>query len=246
MQLRILHQDENWLAVDKPAGIHVHPPVDSPHRIRHEENAMALVREQLGQMVFPVHRLDRPTSGVLVFALNSEAAGSLAGQFQNRTARKTYYTVVRGWIEEATLLDRELDEGKASETLVTPLSHVELPFASRPDFATSRFTLARCEPKTGRYHQIRRHLTGISHPLIGDAIHGDSKQNRAFAKATGIPGLLLKAYQLELLNPTTGNPIVLTSRWTSPWHQVFDLFGVCPLHPGTSFKRKRRNPEAPR
>src|SRR5688572_28837564 len=108
MQLRILYQDDYLLAVDKPSGFHVHPPEDQQHRISANTNTLKLLGRQTGKYLYPVHRLDRATSGVLIFALDPDTAARLGRMFRDREIRKTYYCVTRGWTAPEGSLDREL------------------------------------------------------------------------------------------------------------------------------------------
>lgn len=232
--LRVLYQDEFVVAVDKPPGFHVHPPEDPREKIPRGTNSLHIVSRQLDRYLYPVHRLDRATSGVLVFGLSAQAARRLAESFRERQARKTYYCVVRGWLEGPGGLDRPLKPergdgpGLESRTDYSPLARVELPLPC-DRYPTSRYTLVRAEPRTGRFHQIRRHFAGASHPLIGDAMHGHGPHNRFFRDRLKIRGLLLKAHALELPHPETGATLRIVSRWEPRWQRVFDLFGVCPI-----------------
>jgi len=118
MNLRILYQDDQLVAVDKPAGFHVHPPEDASIRISPNTNSLLLLKRQLGKYLYPVHRLDRATSGVLVFALNPDAANGLARLFRDREIRKTYFCVVRGWVPENGVIDHPLKVNPGLKTQV--------------------------------------------------------------------------------------------------------------------------------
>jgi tRNA pseudouridine65 synthase len=228
VNLRILYQDEWIVAVDKPAGFHVHPPEDTRFSIPDHLNCLKILRDQLGRWLYPVHRLDRATSGVLLFALSSEAARELSEKLQQQGMRKTYYCVVRGWVQEKGRVEHPLDE-KPSVTEYDPLSRMELPFAVGR-YPSARYSLMEVNLLTGRMHQIRRHFAHLSHPLVGDTVYGDGKHNQAFRDRLGIRQLLLKAYALELEH--RGSRLRLVSRWTQPWHRIFDLFGACPFSSG--------------
>ncbi len=233
MNLRILHQDDDLIVVDKPAGIHVHPPEDTRHRIPRGRNALWLLRRQTGKYLFPVHRLDRATSGVLLFAFSSGIASSLARDLRGHRMRKTYFAVTRGWLPDEGCIDHplasETDAGtrKPATTLYRSLARWERPVPVGR-YATSRYTLAEVHPVTGRMHQIRRHFAHLSHPLLGDTIYGDGRHNRAFREHLGTPQLMLKAYSLEFTHPGTGERLRLVSRWESTWHRLFDSIGLCP------------------
>lgn len=234
MRLRVLHQDEFFVAVDKPAGFHVHPPEAQEHRISRNTNCLRILRDQLGKYLYPVHRLDRATSGVLLFGLSSEAASRFNAMFEKREIHKTYFAVTRGWLPDEGEIDHPLSDGdedsqkKASLTRFLTVGRTELPISSGPH-STSRYTLVRVHPLTGRMHQIRKHFSHLSHPLIGDTVYGDGKHNRIFRDLLRERKLLLKAHSLRFNHPMTGAPIILETRWEHAWHQVFELFGVCPL-----------------
>ena len=232
MSFRILHQDPFLVAVDKPAGFHVHPPEDPTVHISQSVNCLAILRRQLDRFIYPVHRLDCATSGVLIFALDSESASKLATQFREREIQKTYYAVARGWVSDAEMIDRPLkSEDRQSElpsvTRIGCFARIEMPH-SVGRYSSARYSLVRAEPETGRLHQIRRHLAGSGHPIVGDSVHGDGAHNRYFRNELKIPSLLLKAQSLKLRHPRTEEPLFLESRWTGKWHRVFDLFGICP------------------
>jgi tRNA pseudouridine65 synthase len=182
------------------------------------------VKEQTGKWVYPVHRLDRATSGVLLFALSSEVASLMSLKFQAQEMRKTYYCVVRGWVTEPGWVDHPLD-GRESVTEFAPLARLELPHAVGR-YPSARYSLVEVNLLTGRTHQIRRHFAHLSHPLIGDTVYGDGKHNQFFRDVLGVKALLLKAYSLEFQHGDRSLRVV--SRWSQPWHTLFDLFGACP------------------
>jgi tRNA pseudouridine65 synthase len=226
-RLRILYQDEDLVAIEKPSGFHVHPPEDQRHRISQAVNCLAILRKQIDRYLYPVHRLDGATSGVLLFALSAEAASRVQSQFQSQGIRKTYFAVVRGWVEPEGVIDSALDDAP-SRTSFSRLGTLELP-VEVARYPTSRYSLVRVHPHTGKMHQIRRHFAHIRHPLIGDSIYGDGKHNRFFRDKIVGSGLFLKAYSLALTHPRSGCALKITSRWNHEWHQLFDLFGICPF-----------------
>jgi tRNA pseudouridine65 synthase len=234
-KLRIIYQDPYFVAVDKPAGIMVHQPEDQSLRrfTANQPTVLRLLREQLGQYVYPVHRLDSATSGVLLMALDSTTAAKLQGLFQAQEVTKTYLALVRGFTDLIGRVDSPLsidDEGDVMQEALTEyetLHHFELPIPVGLH-STSRFSLVKVNPKTGRFHQIRRHFKRVSHPLIGDTIHGDGKQNRIWRELTADSLLYLKAYSLSILHPETKELMRFTSRWNHAWQKVFDRAGFCP------------------
>lgn len=216
--LTILYQDEYLVAIDKPAGMLVHRSFLDKHETLF---VLQTLRNQLGRHVFPVHRLDRPTSGVLVFALSAEIARVLTEQQQQQGWQKMYLAVVRGHLKEAQLVDYPLKEqldaiadkkarqdkvAQSAQTRIWPLAHTELPVAAGR-YPTARFSLVALQPLTGRKHQLRRHLAHLRHPIIGDTTHGDGKQNRAFSQHTGVQRLLLTAILLHIRHPVTQQPL---------------------------------------
>jgi tRNA pseudouridine65 synthase len=234
MSLRILYRDPFFVAVDKPAGFYVHPPEDKSQLISRSINCLSILRDQLGAYLYPVHRLDRATSGVLLYALDTETASRLCGLFQEKQVTKVYYAVTRGWIPDEGVIDAPLrsdfdsEERKDAVTKFSCLARMEIQSAVGR-YTTARYSMARVEPLSGRMHQIRRHFAHLSHPLIGDSVYGDGKQNRFFRENLKIPGLLLKAHSLELSHPMTGELMRISGRWSGIWHRVFDHFGVCPV-----------------
>ncbi len=203
--LRLLHLDDEVVAIDKPAGLLVHPSALDAHEDR---SAMKLLRDQLGQWVWPLHRLDKGTSGVLLFARSAEAARHWGAAFEGARVSKRYLALVRGWppaagrIEQPLARDPELpSEGQPRLEALTRyerLACFEWPFRVDGQHPTSRYALVAAEPVTGRRHQIRRHFKHIAHPLVGDATHGKGPHNRAVAQWLGVQRLWLHAEAVEL------------------------------------------------
>jgi tRNA pseudouridine65 synthase len=217
--LPLLYQDDALVVIDKPSGLLVHrSPID-----RHETRfAVQLLRDQLGRRVYPVHRLDKGTSGALAFALDRATASTLATQFAGQQVLKTYLAVVRGWPAPAGVIDHPLEAvqdaydaaggqgAKASRTRYRTIATVELPV--RVDrYPTSRYALVELEPDTGRRHQLRRHLAHVSHPIVGDSTYGKGRHNRLFAERFGVRRLLLACVRLEFVHPQTGAPVVVSA-----------------------------------
>ncbi|MGR5252399.1 tRNA pseudouridine(65) synthase TruC [Vibrio astriarenae] len=235
IMLEIIYQDEYLVAVNKPAGMLVHRSWLDKHETQF---VMQTLRDQIGQHVFPLHRLDRPTSGVLVFALSSEVASQVMPMFANHEMVKTYHAIVRGWIEEGDTLDYALkveldkiadkfaDQEKEAQEAITqyePLAKVEVPY-STGRFPTSRYCLVEMKPKTGRKHQLRRHMAHLRHPIVGDTSHGDGKHNRLFREHYDSHRLLLHASRLELTHPITGDELILEAGFDETWLGLFELF----------------------
>ncbi|MDX1754573.1 MAG: pseudouridine synthase [Marinobacter sp.] len=232
--LTLLYQDDALLVVHKPAGLLVHrSPID-----RHEtEFALQFARAlNRGRHVYPVHRLDRPTSGVLVFARHPEIARVLGQQMMAGAVDKTYLAVVRGWPQACGEIDHPLKDEpedrrlkdheqtvREARTLYRTLATTELPVAIET-YPTSRYALVELSPKTGRKHQLRRHLKHISHPIIGDANHGRGRHNRYFAQRYGQGRLLLAAVRIAFRHPVDGQWFSIEAAPEASFQQVLDIF----------------------
>ncbi len=234
--MNILFQDEHFVAVHKPAGLLVHRSVIARGETRF---AMQMVRDLMGRRVFPVHRLDRPTSGVLLFALSPRTARKLTESFEEQQVEKAYLAVVRGVSEEHGIIDYPLTEepdpmmsrptprDKPPQTAVTEyrrLVSAELPF-SLGRYPTSRYSLMEIRPRTGRRHQIRRHMKHILHPVIGDTRYGEGRHNRLFRNEYGCHRMLLAAMELRFPHPCTGAPVVLTAPLAEDFTAVIERLG---------------------
>jgi tRNA pseudouridine65 synthase len=216
--MQILHLDPHFVIVNKPAGLLVHRSGIDRHETRF---ALQLVRDRIGRKVYPVHRLDKPTSGVLLFALSAEAARAMTDRFAGGEVRKQYLAIVRGFVDDAGVIDHPLVEerdavtdrrarqGKAAQAALTEyrsLARTELPYPVGR-YAGSRFSLVQACPRTGRKHQIRRHMKHIFHPIVGDTTHGDGKQNALFRERLSSARLLLAATGMSFSHPFTREPI---------------------------------------
>jgi tRNA pseudouridine65 synthase len=173
--------------------------------------------------VWPVHRLDKGTSGILLFALDPETAGQLGGQFERGEVAKQYLAVVRGYPDAAGEIDHPLgrmpdeygyrtnnDVPQPAVTRYRRLATVELPHCV-DRYPTSRYALMELTPLTGRRHQLRRHMKHIAHPIIGDATHGKGRHNRLFQDLFGCPRLLLAAVRLSFHHPDDDRPVILSA-----------------------------------
>lgn len=219
--LDILYRDEVLVAIDKPAGLLVHRSDIDRHETRF---AVQLLRDQIGHRVFPLHRLDKPTSGVLLFALDADTAREVGGQFERNEIAKRYLAVVRGWPPERGVIDhplsrrfddygRKFSPGSAPEPLPAltrfrRLATVELPEAVER-YPSTRYALVELEPLSGRQHQLRRHMKHIAHPIIGDANWGKGIHNRYFQQRFGCHRLLLACTRMSLRHPQSGMPLTI-------------------------------------
>lgn len=233
--LEILYQDDFLVVINKPSGLLVHKsPIDK----RETEFALQLVRDQIGQYVYPVHRLDKPTSGVLVFALSSEVASLLSEQFKSHAIQKEYMAVVRGYIKEEgfidydlkVILDKKADkdrkrnhEPQEAQTYYKCLKTVELPYAvSR--YPMARYSLVQLFPKTGRKHQLRRHMKHLLHPIVGDTKYGRNEHNRLFREQFDCHRLLLHASKISFEHPINKEKLEVEAGLDEVFKRVLGLF----------------------
>lgn len=209
--LPVLYRDAELLIVDKPAGLLVHKGWASD-----TDTALARARRIAGAWVYPAHRLDRSTSGVLVFSLDKASASRLAASFRARAPRKLYLALVRGRPEEQALIDSPVPRSEDGERVPAQTRYLRLGVSS-----VERCSLLLVEPHTGRLHQIRRHLKHVSHPIIGDVRYGKGPINRHYRATYGFARSALHAVSIELLQPTSGErvsafappPVELAACW---------------------------------
>ncbi|PCI72897.1 MAG: tRNA pseudouridine(65) synthase TruC [Gammaproteobacteria bacterium] len=238
--LPILYRDEYIVVIDKPSGLLVHRSMIDKHETRF---ALQMTRDQIGQYVYPVHRLDKPTSGVLVMALSSEIAAKLNQQFTQKTITKNYIALVRGFtLAEGTIdyalkevldkmTDKRAQQDKPPQEAIThykTLWQVEVPFAVGR-YPTARYSLISLRPETGRKHQLRRHLKHIFHPIVGDTTHGDGKHNTMFRERFSLNRLLLVAKEMSFEHPVTGELIKLSASMGEEFEKVLVGLG-CSLY----------------
>ena len=234
-ELEILYRDACLIAINKSSGLLVHK---SPIDRRETRFALQLLRDQIGAYVYPVHRLDKPTSGVLLFALDKETAHDMALSFRTHEVQKEYLAVVRGYVEEQGLIDYPLKqmldtkakkkegntkEAQEAQTLYEKLEIIELPYAvSR--YPVARYSLVRLLPQTGRKHQLRRHMKHIFHPIVGDTKHGRGEHNKLFREKFGVHRLLLHAYRVTFRHPVTKKTIIIDAPLDNTFESLFKHF----------------------
>lgn len=211
-QLPVLYLDDHLVAVAKPSGLSVHRGWD-----RDRDVALQRVRDQIGRRVYPVHRLDRATSGVLLFALSSEMAAALQKSFSERRVIKRYVLLVRGIPPQEGVIDHPVPKSRGGE-------RVDAVTTFRRLATFERYGLMEAFPKTGRLHQIRRHFKHLSHPLIGDVRYGKGDQNRLFRERFGLHRLALHAFELTVPHPQTGDTLRLGADvpedLAEPWREM--------------------------
>ncbi|MBC7419536.1 MAG: tRNA pseudouridine(65) synthase TruC [Bdellovibrio sp.] len=227
----IQYQDDEILILYKPPTWFVHPPENKRFRRGLKRRTCVQWLADHHQIrAFPAHRIDAGTNGILIFGKTKESTAHLNLQFKNHEVDKTYHAVVRGWMKEkegVIQLPLELDstgELVECETYYKSLGQIELPFSVTPKFQTTRYSWLEVKPKTGRWHQIRRHMNRVAHPIIGDREHGDSHHNRFFREQLKVDGLCLSAIRLEFIHPGTLKKVVFKSMVADKWQHLNEIF----------------------
>lgn len=224
----ILYRDPHLLVVHKPAGLLVHRSALDWHE---QDSVLDRLRQGLpadeAAGLAPAHRLDKGTSGLLIFTRHAQAARRMGELFEAGGVHKHYLALVRGWPAPDGTCDhplaRDPERPSQGQTLLPALTHfrrlarVEWPLTVDGRFPTARYALVEARPLTGRRHQIRRHFKHMAHPLIGDATHGKGPHNRAVAAWTGTARLWLLAHQLSLPHPITGQILTLRAVAEPEW-----------------------------
>ena len=234
--MHVLYQDDHYVVVNKPAGLLVHrSAIDT----RAQVFAVQKTRDLIGKHVYPVHRLDKPTSGVLLFGLSPEAARAASQLFERCEIKKIYRAVVRGYVDQESVIDyplswipetkKEKKRGTAKEakdaiTHFSLLESIELPYPVGP-YETSRYSLVELFPKTGRKHQLRRHMKHISHPIIGDTRYGDWRHNRSIAARYHCPRMLLHATSLHFIHPRTEEETTVVAPMDQQFTYILNQMG---------------------
>lgn len=235
MPLDIVYQDAQFIAINKPAGLLVHrSPID-----RHETQfAIQMLRDQIGQRVYPVHRLDKPTSGVLLFALAADDAAQVHQQFSEERVHKTYLAVCRGYTPDTCLIDHPVKtvrdkydngiteaERKPAVTRLYTLDRCEI---DQPvsKYTSARYSLVKLLPRTGRRHQLRAHMKHLSHPIIGDAKYGRSEHNRFFQQYLNSQRLMLASCFLQFTHPHSGEQINISARPDNNFCHTVEQLGM--------------------
>jgi tRNA pseudouridine65 synthase len=229
MHFEILYEDDQLIAINKPWGILVHRTGISEDR----RFVLQMLREQMGgAYVYVIHRLDRGTSGVLLFAKSSEMASHLGEQFMARSVEKKYWAIVRGHVPEAVTVDYPLTDKESRNISLPAVTHFRRMDCSEIDMAigykypTARFSLVECELETGRRHQIRKHLAHLRYPVIGDVRHGDNKQNNFFKQTFEIPRMLLHARSLRIKHPVTGETLHIQAETDAYFQKSLEITGL--------------------
>jgi tRNA pseudouridine65 synthase len=222
MDLQIIFQDEHMIAINKPPGLLVHRT-----KLANDANIFALqtLRNQIQQHVYPIHRLDRKTSGVLLFGLSEDIHKTMQKAFAEKKIEKTYLAIVRGFTNDEGIIDYPLrkDNGAMQEAVTKyqtrSKTEIDLPFGKHQ---TSRYSLLKVQPLTGRKHQIRRHLSHIHHPIIADRPWGDNKQNKLFKEKFNLMKMMLHASELTFKHPVSKETIKIKAGLHSEFRRMLE------------------------
>lgn len=229
----ILYRDEHLIAMEKPHGLLVHrSPIDK----RETQFAVQMLRDQIGQHVHPIHRLDRPTSGVLMFALDNETASLMGKSLMEFGIKKRYLAIVRGWVHQDGMIDYALtfkhdkfaDADRVAQvppqpalSSYSPKERFHLPYPVGR-YESARFSLLEMSPHSGRKHQLRRHCAHIRHPIIGDTTHGDGKQNKFLRERFDFHNLALTCTEMGFFHPYSNQWTKITCGMSENTQQLLD------------------------
>jgi tRNA pseudouridine65 synthase len=224
--LDILYRDEYLIAINKPHGLLVHRSSIANDA---SEFALQLLRDQIGQPVYPAHRLDRKTGGILLFSLDKETDKKTQPLFQDKKMDKRYLAVLRGYCPEEGIIDYPLlkENGTAQDAIThykrLATAEIDVP---QGKFPTSRYSLVEANPETGRMHQLRRHFAHIMYPIIGDRPHGCNKQNKLWKEQFEMDTMLLHASALTFIHPWTEEKIEIKADLNSEFKRVLEILGL--------------------
>jgi tRNA pseudouridine65 synthase len=209
--LEIVYQDEHLIAINKPHGLLVHR---SKMANDATEFALQMLRDQIGRKVNPVHRIDRKTGGILLFAFEKEVEIAMQKQFQEGEVKKKYLAILRGFAPD----EAEIDYPLAKENGTIQEAFTEFKTLQRTEIAvpcgkhdTSRYSLVEARPTTGRMHQLRKHFAHIFYPIIGDVKHGCNKQNKLFREQFEMTTMLLHASELTFIHPVSQEELTINA-----------------------------------
>ena len=228
MNVPILFEDDYIVCASKPNNVVVHHAHHS-RNVADEASLLQLLQEQCGEKMYPIHRLDRKTSGIILLAKKSEYVAKFQELFMNNQIQKTYYGIVRGHAPETKIIDspvkgRDANVHKDAETHLVTAKTVTVNIPVKP-YDTSRYSLVKLTPKTGRLHQLRIHMNKISHPLIGDPKYGDKNHNMMFLENFNCENLFLHARSLEFIHPHSNKKLEVIADFPQDWNTVFEKFG---------------------
>lgn len=224
--LDILYQDTHLIAINKPHGLLVHRSSIANDA---SEFALQQLRDQIGQPVYPAHRLDRKTGGILLFSLDKQTDQKTQMLFQDKKINKRYLAVLRGYCPEEGTIDYPLlkENGTAQDAIThyrrLATAEIDVP---QGKFPTSRYSLVEANPETGRMHQLRRHFAHIMYPIIGDRPHGCNKQNKMWKERFQMDTMLLHASALTFTHPWTQKTIEIKADLNEEFKRVLHILNL--------------------
>ena len=222
LSFQIIYQDEALIAIHKPYGFFVHK---SALDARADQIVLNQLRDQIGQYVYPVHRLDRKTSGLLLMALNKDMQRKMNDLFMVGEVSKEYHAIVRGHTPQSLTIDYPLlhDDGRMQDaaTVLETLQKMEIPIANG-NHPTSRYSLVKLMPKTGRMHQLRRHMAHIFHPILADRPHGCNKQNKLFLEKFQLHEMMLHARSLSFVKPGSDQKLTIACEYSNEFSRILN------------------------
>jgi len=238
MTVTILYEDEQVIIVNKPNNVLVHHSYYA--RNIQDESLLQILNNQLQKKFYPIHRLDRKTSGLLLLAKEKEYVSQWQSMIENNEINKRYLAIVRGHVLSPSSIKspvkNERGNYKSAHSEIKPLTHFELGIPVAP-YPTSRYSLVQFSPITGRTHQLRIHANKISHPIIGDHKYGNRHHNRMFEEQLNLPNLFLHAYSLTFEHPNSGKQIEVEQYPPSFWKDFLNqqFLSVTHLSPSLIF-----------
>lgn len=227
MNLEIIFEDAYLLCVNKPNNVLVHHAHHS-RNVADEDSLLQLIEKELKIKVFPIHRLDRKTSGIIMLAKETMYVSKFQELFTNNEIQKTYFGVVRGYSPDSKTIDspvkgRDANVHKEALTHLKTLDKITLNIPVKP-YDSSRYSLVELAPKTGRMHQLRVHSNKVSHPLIGDSKYGDKNHNVMYTAHFNWSNLFLHAHSLKFTHPHSQEELHLIADFPNDWKQLFEKF----------------------
>ncbi|WP_088322888.1 pseudouridine synthase [Polaribacter tangerinus] len=222
-----IFEDDYFICVNKPNNMLVHHAYHS-RNVAEEQSLLQFIFEEKGIKVFPVHRLDRKTSGIILLAKDKKNVSKFQELFTNQTIQKVYYGVVRGFSPTEKQIDspvkgKDANVHKEAFTTLKTLENIILNIPVKP-YESSRYSLVEMHPKTGRMHQLRVHTNKISHPLLGDPKYGDKNHNIMFQENFNWKNLFLHAGKLTFIHPFTNKKMVIYADFPEDWLLLFEKF----------------------
>ncbi|WP_111707779.1 pseudouridine synthase [Lutibacter citreus] len=226
MHIEILFEDDYFVIVNKPNNVLVHNSYYA--RNIKEPTLLDLLKDELNQTLYPIHRLDRKTSGVIALSKKKETVAVFQELFNSNILKKEYFGIVRGYFEGNKIINTPVKNPdtkvyKEAETHGDILNKIELKIPVHPyDF--SRYSLVKLTPFTGRMHQLRIHMNKVSHPIVGDTKYGDRFHNRMFEKEFNCGNLFLHAYSLNFKHPINNEKISVVASLPKNWNYILNKF----------------------